>query len=298
MIRSLLSKFRSVVAGHQEDNNRLSLYLVNDPDSGVSDSDFARLVIGAAVYLQQYVAKEWGDTPPMVSVWPATETERPTGSGVAVIKIVPDLPDDPGVGGFHAALGTQGLYDGFISAAGLDFDALCETVTHELNETIGDPMCNVVVTAPNGSKWPRERCDAPQAKDNGQRIPVDIADKLPPIQCANFVTKNYFVGGSDGPWDHLGQLSGPFSIGPYGYSAVTSPDGTTTDIFGPTGGLADLPPEKLHWSSRVQVRKQAMRDDEEQSRRDAQPPEPAPRGLAAIVRAGDKTVKSKTEGNR
>jgi hypothetical protein len=74
------------------------------------------------------------------------------------------------------------------------------TITHEIDEMLGDPDTNQEVRIGTRGYF-KELCDAVEA--DGQAIMVDG------VACSNFVLPPYFVPGSKGPWDYGHHLRGP-----------------------------------------------------------------------------------------
>lgn len=127
--------------------------------------------------------------------------------------------------GYHDHVGRDAVPRGyvFVGPSERADELWTEIVSHEVIEMLGDPWVNLEV-ARGDELWPRELCDAVQ----GQYYRTPLIEG---VEVANFVYPEYFLEGSDGPYDHLGRLSRPFSVAPTGYSLVTK-GGVTKPTYG------------------------------------------------------------------
>lgn len=270
-LRAHTPRLRAAAIRAQDTGWALHLYVTNAPDSGYTDAQVARIVAACALQLQRDVASEYNLPAPTVTFLAAGQA-APVSTAfneVAVLGIVKHIPRDPTAQGWHQPLGVgaaQGELDGYISTEGLDIDGLSECCGHELLETTVDPGCQAVYVAPDGSQRPQEPGDPLQAggpNPNSLRVPFDLGDGQPPVMCPNWATRAWGVAGdtSGAKKDYLGLLptDQDYPIGPYGYVALTSPDGTTTDVFGPQGAKVVLPDEKSHPDARIQFVLTTMR---------------------------------------
>lgn len=160
------------------------------------------------------VAPAWGVQANVLAVDPTTPLPPDTWR---LTLLDEPGPADVGAYGYHLEEGAN------VVPVGKVFVKLCErnkepwssVVSHEVLEMLGDPWINIETRRrlSNGvvELWPRELCDAVQ----GDKYVIDG------IPVSNFVLPEYFVEGSDGPYDHLRTLKAPFSIHTNGYSAVT-----------------------------------------------------------------------------
>ena len=107
--------------------------------------------------------------------------------------------------------GAQGPWGevGVRAALELDGQPWSIMLSHEVIETLVNPDCNLCVEV-LARVYQFEVCDAVRGQS------YDIGG----VQVANFVTRSWFVPASRGPWDHLGQLTGPLSRGSGGYSTT------------------------------------------------------------------------------
>lgn len=263
-LRAHAPRLRAAAVRARADGRALNIYVSNDPTSGFSDAQVARMVKACAIQLSRDVAPEYGLAAPTVTFLPRgarAPVSTPT-NHIAVLGVVPHIPLDPNAQGWHQPLGVgaaQGQLDGYISTEGLDADGLSECLGHELVETTVDPGCDAYFLAPDGTERPEEPCDACQAggpTPNAYRVPMDLNDGGGPVQLPNWCTRAWGrVGDKSGDKkDFLGllPLDQDFPIGPYGYVALTSADGTTTDVFGSDGARVELPAQKRHADTRIQ----------------------------------------------
>jgi hypothetical protein len=103
-------------------------------------------------------------------------------------------------------------------------------LSHEVIELLGDQWVNLLVLVDSAAPFKmfyRELCDAVQ-DDN-----YPDADG---VMLSNFVTPNYFIPGSKGPWDFKAHLPEAFALLPGGYAAYLqiNADGSISDqqVFG------------------------------------------------------------------
>jgi hypothetical protein len=96
------------------------------------------------------------------------------------------------------------------------------TASHEVLETLGDPLTNRVAQGPKGLFYAYENCDACEADEFGYTVAG--------VQLSDFVTEEYFLPGSDGPYDYKNHIRQPFEILPGGYMAVFDPQHGWTQI--------------------------------------------------------------------
>lgn len=122
--------------------------------------------------------------------------------------------------------------------------------SHELAEMLVDPKVDQYRPMPDGMQLALEVADPVQGDAYNET--ALIGSDTMAIAVSNFVTPNYFVAGSMGPWDKMGRLKGPFAMDRGGYQIVTSPDGSTTDVFAETiEGEANAAAKRARPDSRV-----------------------------------------------
>jgi hypothetical protein len=89
------------------------------------------------------------------------------------------------------------------------------TLSHEVLEQIVDPWCNLGAFA----GWQGKA--AWLAMETADPVEDDLY-AIGGVQVSNYVRPNWWVGGSQGPWDHLGKLSGPLTMSKGGYVSFFS----------------------------------------------------------------------------
>lgn len=267
-IRSLVSRFREIVSGHRaaDTSEPLTICIYNEPDSGIDDATLRRIVLALAIQAQRDVAPAWDIPAPTIMMLPRQQA-KPAGAHVATLDVVRNIPNMPGVGGYHLPLGESGdPFDGYISTAGLSVDEFSDVAGHEILETLIDPDCSQTRTAPNGDIWALEVGDPVQSADNSTRVPIDIGDGSAPVMGPNWTKRAFFDASTaatgsraEKTWDAAGVLDKPFSIAIPGYAIITKAgQSQATDVFGPMGDRVELPLEKHHPEARNQVRKHKM----------------------------------------
>ena len=220
----------------------MKIAVILDPSAGLTDATFRRASAAMAVYLTRDVAPAYMLPAPSLVI--VSDTNHPDVD--AWIKIVGRIEDAPSALGYHTVDDDGGI-DGYVSTDGLAFDGFCEVYGHELAELLVDPNVNETRVAANGDRYPLEVCDAVQ----GQRYLLALNDGKPPVALPNFVLPGYWQADAHPglvAFDHMGNLSGPFTLAPEGYSAITKPDGTQVQI-----GLASR--RRAHAMSRPERRK-------------------------------------------
>lgn len=95
-------------------------------------------------------------------------------------------------------------------------------ISHEVLEMIGDPYIVSWDDTPQGFEFAHELADPVES----QTYDIDG------ISVSNFVGPRYFSNGP-GPYDFLGELTGPYTIAPGGY-AIKRAHGVTSQVFGAT----------------------------------------------------------------
>lgn len=125
-------------------------------------------------------------------------------------------------------------------------EGIVTCATHELLEIRGDAWCSFGAQSPDGRLWWKEDCDPVQA--SSWPVTIDGDD----VFVSNFVLKGWYSG--VGPFDHLGLLHEPFSIGPGGYQVVrtVNPERVVNGRSvpaGPQNEVIGTPPPYHGWRS-------------------------------------------------
>ncbi|HET7380035.1 MAG TPA: hypothetical protein VFJ24_08350 [Gaiellales bacterium] len=123
---------------------------------------------------------------------------------------------------------------------------------HEAMEMRADPACDQWRPMPDGRQVALEVCDPVEA--DTYPVQVTIAGETRTVMVSNFVLPNFFIAGSEGPWDYMGRLPGPFSMSDGGYMVVRERDGLEHDVFACRGNVARFAQKQRDPLSRVSRR--------------------------------------------
>jgi hypothetical protein len=165
----------------------------------IDESWLNRVCAAMTKDLQNSFCPEYG-----LAAWALTTDQYINGPKLAIFG-PSDIPDALG---YHD-VASNGLPYGDVFADGQTLDEISETISHELKELIGDLYANRWRTrVSDGVAFAEEACDAVQ----GTPYRVDG------ILCANHVNDSWYQEGSKGPWDHMGELNGPFEQTHGGYT--------------------------------------------------------------------------------
>jgi hypothetical protein len=104
------------------------------------------------------------------------------------------------------------------------------TLSHEAIEWRADRPCNIWIRQPDGSGKAFEPCDPVERTD--YPISVTMFGITRTVQVSNFVLPNWFIPGSEGPWDYLGRLDGPGKILSGCHVVSQEMDGSITTAYG------------------------------------------------------------------
>jgi hypothetical protein len=195
----------------------------------VTDSDVQLMTRACATQLKYHAAPAWGRLPIPV-VYAASEAVAPPGSWVIGIF---DDSDQAGALGWHD-ISSDVVFGRVFARPVLDHggDALTKqlsvasVLSHEVLETFVDPFCNLY------ADWDGHRAVAVEVGD-----PVE-ADSYPvmvsgiKVTVSNFVTQRWFDNqATTGPFDHLGNVTEPFTMTKGGYLIVLA-EGRVSQVFG------------------------------------------------------------------
>ena len=137
--------------------------------------------------------------------------------------IVDDIPEAPGALAYHDIDPTGKPY-GRIGAKGCIHSgiSISSAISHEAVELLGDTYCATWAYSTRlNALIAQELCDPVQ----------DGTYDIGTIEVSNYVLPAYFEDEADGPYDHLGELSQPFSIARGGYQ-IKMTAGRVTQVFG------------------------------------------------------------------
>jgi Bacterial Ig domain len=198
--------------------NSMGTVAVINLSTKATDAQVASWVAAVQQQANTDVAAEWGNTVTMVIV-PSNITP-PTADWYCGIF---DNTDQAGALGWHAVgKNNEPLIEIFVETSQQAGVAPESVLSHEIIESIGDANADTIVSncltsTGQTCEMFRELCDA--VEDNSYQIQG--------LSVSDFVTKNWFVQGSAGPWDHLAQTTKPFQLLPGGYMEYSVNGGAT-----------------------------------------------------------------------
>lgn len=179
------------------------------------------------VQLNRDVATHWGGA---YTVRPG-QSKADIRDGEIVCALVDALPNAPGDIAYHDVTGAESpvifLARTQCNALTQGPDSVSCVLSHETNETAGDPFVNVWCDDGHGNEFARELSDAVQAAT------YSIAG----VTVSDFVLPAFFAPGSTPPYDYLGTIgegaiSAPFAIMSGGYQLKRTSGGGETQVFG------------------------------------------------------------------
>jgi len=175
--------------------DNVHLTVVNNA-TGVSANDVAAYIVAQQLQINNDFQPYWGG-----------KAIIDTKAGGWPIYLV-DFADIDGALGYHD-VDANGVPFAkvFVQTStndGVDWESVA---SHEVLETLTDSNANTSVTGPDGCQWYREASDAVE----------DVEYSRNGVPLSDFVTPNYFVKDSQGPYDFLAVLKGPFTITDGGY---------------------------------------------------------------------------------
>lgn len=181
----------------------------------IDDEAMAFLEKALAVQLRE-VAEAYGWDPPGVT-FSSLSAIVPSAEAAGI-----DFMDDDGV---PEAIAHHGYYAGFpwsIIGVGETY-SWTGAASHEAVELAGNLRLDQWALGPNGTRWPKELADP--VESDSYPIDVEIFGTRRTVEVSNYVLPAYWKEGSNGPWDRLGTLKGPFTIAPGGYAVVENDEG-------------------------------------------------------------------------
>lgn len=193
----------------------------------VSDADVERMVYIAGTQLARDVAPVHGLVPALEFV-PKGGRPNPDGAPCWIL----DVPDMPGVGGYHGEDDQGNPFIKVFANPPLDTggtvlhgsNSVSSILTHEIDELVGDGPGNKWVDGPDGSDYAYELCDATES---------DVYE-IEGVSVSNFLYPAFFdpqaTAGSR--LDHNGVVSAPFATRPDGYQIKRTEPGVVSNVFG------------------------------------------------------------------
>jgi hypothetical protein len=196
----------------------------------VSSADVQLMTRACAYQLRYHAAPAWGKNI-MPVVYAASEATAPPGSWVIGVF---DDADQAGALGWHDLGAGDVVYGRVFARPVLDHGgnaltrnlSVASVLSHEVLETFVDPYCNLYAD-----------------RDGRQSIAVEVGDPVEAdsyvvpvsgskVTVSNFVFPRWFdPQATDGPFDQLGRLHGPFTMTSGGYLIVMQ-DGRVSQVFG------------------------------------------------------------------
>lgn len=186
--------------------------------TGNLGANFDAIIKALGRYANEDIAKVWGTPANFIEA-----TEIPAGAWAIVFS---DTSNVAGALGYHD-LTPEGLplSHVFVETAKKAGEKPSVTAAHELVEMLVDPAIALAAQHPNGEFWAYETADPVQTDEY-------VIDG---VSVSNFVYPSYFEAFRQGrpneKYDHLGLLSGPFTLRPGGYMPIYRGN-EWTQIFG------------------------------------------------------------------
>ncbi len=174
-----------------------------DESKGVTGGDLNSMALALEVNLR-HCAQAWGKTPPTVELW----TERKAlPEDYWALYFVDDDSDSPDTLAVHfLTLGKPAgrVYVGNASGLNEGPNSVCEAAAHESVELLCNPYLDEWRDMPGRPGW-QVALESADPVQSSYEVEVDgIAWKV-----SNFVRREWFQAGSDGPYDYLGELTKP-----------------------------------------------------------------------------------------
>jgi hypothetical protein len=209
------------------------LYVFNG-STLIHDEDVRAMVRACNIQIRDHVAPAWGIDRVVVTFHSGTglsSIQEAVPAGSWVIGVL-DNPDQAGVLGWHSQDDQDRIYGEVFAQPSLEDGqstatqgpyAVSATLSHEIIETFGDPLCTAWSDSGRGYLVATELCDPVEADG----YPIDG------VQVSNFVKPAWFdvLAPAGTSYDYLGKCKGPLSMTKGGYW-VQMKDATETQKFG------------------------------------------------------------------
>ncbi len=219
----------------------MTIYAVFDNGADVPNDIRLAMVDAANKQLQDF-CKAWGVEPACVvdgkTAYYDPEDEffgidEPRSKDIVPVLLFPH-PDVANAGGYHDVDPHGRAYckvftDPYLKNGGTWIDgkdAVSVALSHEILEAEGDGPANEWYLMPDGRLTAKEACDA--VEDTFYNATTDTGRQ---VAVSNFLLPDWGIDKSEGPWDVLGLLKGPFEMTSGGYWLV-SHAGKITQEFG------------------------------------------------------------------
>lgn len=185
--------------------------VLNQSNGACTDEEVDQMV--AAVQHQvTYQFRPWWGTNASIQRY-ADQSQIPVAQDVWTCLIL-DKSDVDGAGGYHEE--STGVPDLKVFAGDLKKYGASISVafSHEVLETLGDPLCNQSVQVGRDTFWSMEACDA--CEDDQYAYEVIIADGTS-VLVSDFVTKQWFNPSDPPPYDYKRHIDSPLQLLTGGY---------------------------------------------------------------------------------
>jgi hypothetical protein len=207
----------TITVGTPPANSMGTLAVVN-LSTKATDAQVSTWVSAIQQQVNNEVAQEWGNTVTMVII--PNNVTPPQADWYAGIF---DNTDQAGALGWHAVgKNNEPLIEVFVETSQQSGVDPATVLSHEVIESIGDANADTIVqncltmTGQTCVMF-RELCD-PVENNSYQVNGTNVSD---------FVTKNWFVQNSQGPWDHLAATTKAFDVLSGGYMEYSTNAGQT-----------------------------------------------------------------------
>ena len=200
-----------------------------DHDSGIAPADLRRFSHALADQISDDVAPVWGR---LVVPWVgAVKGDYSPRTWKFHFWKNPRAAHEKGAYGYHGVQGADHVPEGHVFTELIQRSGELWTViaSHEALEMVADEWVNLEVSRKGADGvwelWPREICDAVQG----------LSYRVGGVDMSDFVYPEWFIPGSDGPFDHLRRLGSPFEIHASGYASVRRINGgrlSTRNVYG------------------------------------------------------------------
>ncbi len=221
--------------------------LINRSTS-ITNSDLSIIASACATQISRDFGPVWGKNNVPVE---ATTSDTNLSTNVGRIYIF-DNADQAGSLGYHTE-SINGIVFGRVFARTIlnyglpvlfnqatpNSITVSSVVSHEILELLGNPFVSLWCDGPNNngySEYAYEMCDAVEANVYAINTTVvrNRSNVVVKVAVSNFVYPKYFDTASPvgSKLDHLGLLSGPFSMTSGGYMIIRNDSGDINEVFG------------------------------------------------------------------
>lgn len=179
----------------------------------VSADELAAMVVAVQRQVQYHFHPHWNRNATM-----AVADAVPVGNLVWPCYIL-DHTDQAGALGYHDDLNGVPILKVFAADDQKYGVSISVDLSHEVLETLTDPLCNQAAQVGNSTFWAQEVCDA--CEDDRYAYPVTLGSAAP-VMVSDFVLPAWFTG-DPGPYSYRGNIKQPFQLLPGGYIGEWTP---------------------------------------------------------------------------